>query len=267
MNEPETADSLTAATAGWGSNRKNYGRLRVGTWNMLRDRSDGQVRGNLRELLADHPGLHALALQEVRGYHDVLRRIPDWKLYGTSTGPRGADQCAWLVRDGVPADRLDTMDLGGDGWTTATGHHHVGAVATTVRLAGWLRAVSLHLPPSVNWVHGRPVGPPERVDDYRENMRRLMVHRHQHHPAARSGLTMVRQGGRYGSDHPLVTFTVAQLEDRHGLLYAGDWNCRPGRDEGRFSVSWLGMHAEMAVGKAANVSGPHGGIDLALVAR
>lgn len=234
---------------------------------MLRDRADGQVRGDLRELLADNTGLQALALQEVRDYHDVLSRVDGWDWYGVTDGPRGADQNGWLVREDIKADRLGTLDLGGDGWTTVTGHHHVGGIACSIRLEGWLHGESLHLPPSIDWVNGRPTGPAERVDDYRANMRQLLVHRHQHHAGARSGLTMVRQRERYGSDHPLVVFTVARVADRHGLLYVGDWNCRPGRDEGRFSVSWLGMHATMAVGKAPNTSGHGYGIDLPLVAR
>jgi hypothetical protein len=242
-------------------------RLRVGTWNMLRDRPDGQVRGDIHQLLADHPGLHALALQEVRDYHDVLRKVPGWNWYGTTEGPRGADQNGWLVREDVQADRLNPLDLGGDGWTTTTGHHHVGAIAMGIRLETWLYGKSLHLPVSVDWRHGRPVGPAERVDDYKANMRHLLVYRHQVHPDAISGLSMIRQRDRYGSDHPLVTFTVSRVRDRTGLLYVGDWNCRPGRDEGRFSVSWLGMHARMSVGKPTNATGHLSGIDLPLLAR
>jgi hypothetical protein len=234
---------------------------------MLRDRPDGQVRGDIRELLADNPGLHALALQEVRDYHDVLSRVDGWEFHGTRSGPRGCDQNGWLVREDVHADRFGLLDLGGDGWTTVTGHHHVGAIAASIRLEGWLHGESLHLPVSVNWVHGRPVGPAERVDDYKANMRELMVHRKQHHGNAKAGLTMVRQRDRYGSDHPLVVFTVSRVDDRHGLLYVGDWNCRPGRDEGRFSVSWLGMHATMAVGMPPNAQGRLSGIDLPLVSR
>ena len=242
-------------------------RLRLGTWNMLRDREDGQVRGQLDQLLTDNPGLHALALQEVRDYHDVLRKVDGWNWYGLTDGPRGSDQNGWLVREDVQADRVTPMDLGGDGWTTVTGHHHVGAIAVGIRLETWLHGKSLHLPVSVDWRHGRPVGPPERVDDYVTNMRHLMRYRLQHHPDAQSSLTMVRQRDRYGSDHPLVVFTVTRIGDQHGLLYVGDWNCRPGRDEGRFSVSWLGMHARMAVGKPPNAVGRLSGIDLPVLAR
>lgn len=202
--------------------------LRLGTFNMLRDRPDKRVRGDVRAILRDHD-LHALAWQEGHDYTDVLDKVPGYRNL-VRTGVRGADQNGWLVREDVDARGLHVVDLGGDGWTTTTGHHHVGVVATAVLLDGWLRAVSLHLPPSVDWEGGRPVGPPERVDDYVANMRRLL---------------------RY----------AAQRTGPRGLLYVGDWNCRPGRDWGLASTSWLAKAAHMRIGQASNMSGAMHGID------
>lgn len=209
--------------------------LRLGTFNLLRDRSDGRARGDVRAILRDHD-LHALAYQEGHDYADALERVhPDYRLL-VRRGGRGYDQNGWIVREDVTARGLHIVDLGGDGWTTVTGLHHVGLVATAVTLAGWLRGVSLHLPPSIDWPHGRPVGPAERVDDYIAAMRRLL---------------------RY----------AAQRTGPRGLLYVGDWNCRPGRDEGFASASWLARAAFMRIGRAPNQSGALHGIDFPMVDR
>lgn len=238
--------------------------LHIGTWNALRDRRDRIVRGNIHALLRDHPNLHALAVQEAHDYHDVLRRVDGYRLYAIAG--HGKDEQAWLVREDVKAGNLRALDLGGDGWTTVTGHHHPKDFALAITLAGWLRAVNLHLPPSVNWPNGEPVGPPERVDDFCCAMARLLQYRRRR-PDARGRLTNVRQQKRYGSDHPLVRFTVRRVGDHPGLLYVGDWNNKPGRDDGRCSVTRLGQQANMRVGRAAGLNGPLSGIDLPLLAR
>lgn len=237
--------------------------LRMATYNALRDRPDRRVRGNVRALLDDHP-VHVLFLQETRDYLDVLNRIPGYDLHAV-TRPRGADQNALLVREDLPTRNLRAADLGGDGWTTSTGHHHVGCKTTGVTV-GWCRCWSIHLPPSINWPHGKPVGPPERVDDYRNAMRTLAT-RARRATEADGRLTEVRQVDRYGSDHPAVTFKVTRVGDTPGLVYAGDWNCRPGRDEGDYTVSWLADQAGMTVGRAPNARGHLHGIDLPLVKR
>lgn len=236
--------------------------LRLATWNALRDRADGAVRGNVRALLDDHP-VHALAVQEADDYHDVLAAVPGYRLHGRNV--RGDRSNAWLIREDVAGRDLDVFDLGGDGWTTVTGFHHVGLTAVGVTIAGWLRGYSVHLPPSINWPRRKPVGPAERVDDYVRAMQRLRTLANQSHSAAGGQLLDVRQRGHYGSDHPAVTFTVRQLQERLGLLYVGDWNCRPGRDEGLYTVSWLAREATMRVGIAPNRTGHLAGIDLPLL--
>lgn len=238
--------------------------LHGATWNALRDRPDRRVRGDARALLRDHPRLHFLAVQEAADYQDVLRHVDGYRLY--SVPGTAKDQQAWLVREDVQAGQLAAINLGGDGWTTVTGHHHPGDYALGITIAGWLRAVAVHLPPSIGWPHGEPVGPPERVDDYVGAMRKLLAYRNAR-PDARGRLTNVHQQRRYGSDHPMVRFTVKQVGDAPGLLYVGDWNCKPGRDEGTYSVSWLAAQGRMTVGKTQGLNGHLNGIDLPLLAR
>lgn len=245
--------------------------LRLGTWNALRDRRDGTVRGNVRQLLEDHP-LHALGINEAGDYHDVLARVPGYRLFG-STKRRGDAENAWLVRDDVKAGGFALMDLGGDGWTTETNHHHVGLKVAGITIADWLRAFSIHMPPSIDWHPStgpvdkrRPVGPPERVDDFVVGMQRLRGRATQTgHRELDARLTDVVQRGRYGSDHPLVTFKVTRVGDRRGLLYVGDFNNKPGRDDGQFSVTWLADQAGMEVGKARHLGGHLSGIDIPMV--
>lgn len=241
--------------------------LHIGTWNALRDRPDKRVRGDVRALLRDHPNLHALAVQEALDYHDVLGNVDGYRLMAKVATPAQQQNC-WLVREDVAASDTATIDLGGDGWTTVTGHHHPGDVALAVTIAGWLRAVVIHLPPSINWPPPErvPVGPPERVDDYRRAMARLLQYRRRR-PDARGRLVNVRQQGRYGSDHPMVRFTVRRVGGHDGLLYVGDWNNKPGRDDGLCSVSWLATQGNMRIGRATNLNGHLNGVDLPLLAR
>lgn len=207
--------------------------LRLGTWNALRDRRDPVARGNLEAILRDFD-LHALALQEARDYLDVLGRIDGFRPF--IIRDRGADQQPWLVREDVRASHKRAVPLGGDGWTTVDGHHHIASVAVAITLADWLRAVNLHLPPSIDWPGGQPAGPKERVDDYIANMKTLR---------------------RYAKRRP----------GARGLLYVGDWNNRPGRDDGAYSARWLAREAGMTIGKAPNASGGLHGIDFPMVDR
>jgi hypothetical protein len=243
--------------------KKTPSTLRFATYNMLRDRKPNVVRGALLDIVDDHQP-HAIAVQEARDYIDVLKRVPGYELYA-KYAPQGAEQNGWLVREDVRCGSLRVIDLGGDGWTTADGHHHVGILATGVVLGGWLRALSIHLPPSINWPHGKPVGPPERVDDYKANMRTLLRYADDRDDC-RSQLIDVKQREHYGSDHPLVTFKVRRVADRRGLLYVGDWNCRPGRDEGLYTASWLAERAHMEIGRVPNGEGHLWGIDFPMVA-
>lgn len=236
--------------------------LQGATWNMLKERQPKSAKAGLLELLKDYPHLQFVALQETRAYLDVIGRIDGYRAF-VKRRPRGADQQAWLVREDILAKRFTVVDLGGDGWTTHDGHHHVGDKAMALTIAGWLRAYNVHRPPSINWPHGKPVGPPERVDDYVDGMRWLRE-RAEDSPAD-GMLSNVRQGERYGSDHPVVRFTVERVGDARGLLYVGDWNNRPGRDDGYASVTWLAKEAGMTVGRAANMSGHLHGIDLPLL--
>lgn len=242
--------------------------VRLGTWNALRDRPDRRVRGDVHALLRDHP-LHALALNEAGDYHDVLGQVDGYRLFG-STKQRGDSENAWLVREDVKAGGFALMDLGGDGWTTVTGHHHVGLKVAGVTIADWLRAFAIHLPPSVDWPKPdrRPVGPPERVDDFVRAMQRLRGRATQAgHGELDGRLEDVFQRARYGSDHPLVTFKVARVGQRRGLCYTGDWNNKPGRDDGAFSAQWLANQAGMQIGRAQHLGGHLSGIDFPLIKR
>lgn len=207
--------------------------LRGGTFNILRDQPDKKARGNVKKLLNDH-SLHFLALQEAVDYIDVLDSIAGYELFYERKGGRSAQQNVVLVRDDIPGKNPRLVNLGGDGWKTATGHTHVGCDATAVTVADWLRVVSLHLPPSIDWPHGHPEGPSERVDDYIANMRALRDY-------AR---------GRKGSN---------------GLCLTGDYNCKPGRDEGAYSIGWLAKAADLKIANVKGVKGHLAGIDNAVV--
>lgn len=236
-------------------NRKAPKTLLLGTFNLLRDRPDRQARGDIMAILDDNPRLQGVATQEARDYADVLDRIPGWR-YFTKHTPRGADQNGWLVREDIVARSARAIDLGGDGWTTTTGHHHIGSVAMGIVLSDWLGAVSVHLPPSIDWKGGHPVGPDERVDDYIANMKRLVRLAKRAKDLGRVKVTDVKQHDRYDSDHHFVTFKVqAPASGKKGLLYVGDWNNRPGRDDGQYSVKWMAEHAGLRIHQAENAGG------------
>jgi len=208
--------------------------LRLGTWNMHRGRRPAAALDALQALVRDHDNPHALALQETRDYLPELREVDGYRLFARRR-PRGADQQAWLVRDDVKARRLVVRDLGGDGWTTTDGHHHVANKGIQVTIAGWLVGVNVHLPPSIDWPGGLPQGPPDRVQDYRENVLSLVA--------------------------------IARRRRRQGLLYVGDWNNRPGRDDGFVSTTWLAKQAAMTITPTRGAGGHLHGIDFPMVSR
>lgn len=233
----------------------------MGTWNMHVGRQDGEVLRQLRQLVDRHP-VHALALQEAREYGQLLDRVPGYDSLGR------ADGLAWLVRRDVAHKAQRVVEFGGrpDGWWNANGTRHQPTIGLAITLGGWLRAINVHMPPDIDWPDGRPQGPRERVDDLVAAMTWLRQ-RSLNDPKAGSHLHDVAQRGRFGSDHPLVTFAVRRAGRRRGLCYVGDWNSRPGRDRGTYTPLWLAAEAQMALGIATGLEGALHGIDLPLVRR
>lgn len=241
---------------------KNPKTLRLVSWNCLKDRPDKQVIGDIRRLTRELAP-HAVALQETRDYLDVLERVPGYDLHADLSMP-GSDQNAFLVREDIAAKDVRCADLGGDGWTTVTGHKHVGCKTTSILLANWLRTYTIHLPPSINWPNGKPVGPSERVDDYKANMRALRKIALRADNAT-SRIREPRQVGRYGSDHPAILVKIMRVAEKRGLAMLGDFNCKPGRDEGEFTVGWLAREGGMRIAAVKGVKGHLSGIDNVLV--
>ena len=90
------------------------------------------------------------------------------------------------------------------------------SAAVSVRLAGWLRVASVHAPPAVDFVNGKPVGGDARVKSYQSLMQQL-----------------AKAANRVEGNHPDLA-----------LLYGGDWN-EPTGTHGPGSPHWLAQQAGM----------------------
>lgn len=217
-----TSASTTAQaspTGGSDGKNKTPSKLKGATYNVERDRDPNQVRKWLGDF-AKRNDLDFIQLQEINGYHKALEKIPGYHLV---TFPKAKDhgESGILVKDDLLAKHA-TYIQGEGGWTTVRGGHAPPRAATAVQLAGWLKVVSVHQPPSVDWKGGKPVGPENRVETYKSLSEKLLA------------------------------FAKRQLENNpdQALLIGGDWN-EEASTRGKWSPGWIAQQAGMTT---------HGGV-------
>jgi hypothetical protein len=97
------------------------------------------------------------------------------------------------------------------GWTNVHGRPAQPRAATTVKLAGWLRVVSVHAPPGINWQGGHAVGPDQRIKSYGSLAEKLVK---------------------------LANNT------KGAILIGGDWN-EGAASTGKWSPSWIAAQGHM----------------------
>lgn len=216
--------------------------MRGATYNCEIHRNPHEVAKAVKGFL-EKGKLDFMQLQEISGYHEVLRAIPGYRLI---TFPRSKDhgETGVLVRDSIVAKEPKSIEAK-VGWTNVHGGVAQPRAATSVQLAGWLRVVSVHAPPGIDWVNGTPRGGSQRIKSYQSLTSKLLSH--------------VRRS-------------------REAVLVGGDWN-EGARTGGPGSPSWLAARAglrkyanhridwEMARGaKVSNVrTGASGGSDHRIV--
>lgn len=229
--------------------QKQPNKLKGASYNCKIHRPPAEVGKTVAHFLKSRD-LDFMQLQEISGYHDVLNKIPGYKLV-TFRNSKDHGETGVLVRDGIEAKHRQSIEAE-TGWTNVNGGVAQPRAATSVRVAGWLRVASIHAPPGIDWVNGRPVGGEARVKSYQSLTRKLAQAANRNPDmamlyggdwnegastggpgspswlAARAGmkkyptggidwemargcvLTNLKRGPRGGSDHPLVTFTVTR---------------------------------------------------------
>ncbi len=154
-----------------------------------------------------------------------------------------------LVRDGLMTKGAESVQST-IGWTNVRGGKAQPRAATSVQLAGWLRVVSVHAPPGIDWKNGKAIGPEQRIKSYNSLTGKLL-----------------KLANRQEKKNP-----------SEGLLIGGDWN-EGARTGGFGSPSWLAARAGMKKhangridwvmsrdSKVSNVRiGPRGGSDHPIV--
>lgn len=217
--------------------------MKGGTYNCEIGRNPQKVKDVVEGFLKKGD-LDFLQLQEISGYDQVLKKIPGYQLI---TFPKSKDhgETGVLVKDEIAAKGARLVEAE-KGWTNVRGGVAQPRGATSVQLAGWLRVVSVHAPPGIDWKNGRPVGGEARIESYQSLTRKLL---------------------RDATRNP-----------KEAVLIGGDWN-EGARTGGPGSPSWLAAQAKMR--KYANGSidwemargarltnmkkGPDGGSDHRLV--
>jgi hypothetical protein len=216
-----TATTAQASPTGdSGGKNKTPSTLKGATYNVERDRNPKQVQQWLGDFAKSH-NLDFVQVQEINGYHKALEKIPGYHLV---TFPKSKDhgESGILVKDNLLAKHAASIQGEGGGWTTVRGGHAPPRAATAVQLAGWLKVVSAHQPPSVDWKNGHPVGPENRVKTYASLSEKLLA------------------------------FAKRQLKNNpdQALLIGGDWN-EPASTQGKWSPNWIAQQAGMTT---------HGGV-------
>lgn len=216
--------------------------MRGATYNCEIGRDPKLVQRTVRGFL-EKGKLDFLQLQEISGYHRELSHLPGYRLV-TFPGSKDHGETGVLVKDSILARSPKSIQAA-TGWTNVHGRPAQPRAATSVQLAGWLRVVSVHAPPGINWVGGVPRGGDARIKSYQSLTSKLLSH--------------VRRS-------------------REAVLLGGDWN-EGASTGGPGSPSWLAARGglrkyangridwEMARGaKVSNVRvGPSGGSDHRLV--
>lgn len=139
--------------------------LRVGLWNMERDRPVDQVVDQVVDLMALYQ-LDALGLCESNDYvHELRSRRAGFLVLTGTKVHAGSRETALVVRDGVDVTGSWTLKLTAEGWVTVRGGRTAPKYAPTALLDGWLRVTVVHTPPSCRFPRGNhgPVGPVRRV--------------------------------------------------------------------------------------------------------
>lgn len=202
-------------------------KLRIGLWNMERDRDRQTAARQAFDYLEDHQ-LDALLVEESADYvkalrHEAKRRNRKISRPATGRGTtsswsrqeifrvvakrgRGRGETAVIVAPGVHAHRARWLRLTWRGWWTVRGHLTPPKFGAAVVIAHQLRVVALHEAPSVRWRRRRMLGPKLRQLSVRVFGRRLV------------------RWARGATDRP--------------LLLGGDWNATPG-DRGPFTPHWI----------------------------
>ena len=141
--------------------------LRIGLWNVQRDRPVDQVVDQVADVFALYQ-LDALGLCESNDYVHALRGRRGWLVLTGTHVAAGSRETALLVRDGVDVTGSWTLKLTTDGWITVRGGRTAPKYAPTALLDGWLRVAVVHTPPSCRFPRGNhgPVGPVRRVTSF-----------------------------------------------------------------------------------------------------
>ncbi|NOK33323.1 hypothetical protein HMI49_08960 [Corallococcus exercitus] len=224
----------TSQPGGSGDKGKTPSKLKGATYNVERDRNPKDVQKWLGKF-AKSNDLDFVQLQEINGYHKALEKIPGYHLV-TFPGAKDHGETGILVKDSLLEKQAMSIQGEGGGWTTVRNGHAPPRAATAVQLAGWLKVVSAHQPPSVDWKNGQPVGPPNRVSTYKSLSEKLLA------------------------------FAKRQLEKNpdQALLIGGDWN-EPASTKGKWSPGWIAQQAGMTTHGGVETHG-HGKIDYELSA-
>ncbi|GMU01457.1 hypothetical protein KH5H1_55770 [Corallococcus caeni] len=224
----------TSQLGGSGGKGKTPSTLKGATYNVERDRDPKDVQKFLSKF-AKNNKLDFVQLQEINGYHKALEKIPGYHLV-TFPGAKDHGETGILVKDSLLQKQAMSIQGEGGGWTTVRNGHAPPRAATAVQLAGWLKVVSAHQPPSVDWKNGQPVGPPNRVSTYKSLSEKLLA------------------------------FAKRQLEKNpdQALLIGGDWN-EPASTKGKWSPGWIAQQAGMTTHGGVETHG-HGKIDYELSA-
>lgn len=218
-----------SSTSGSGGKSKTPSTLKGATYNVERDRNPQQVQKWLGDF-AKKNKLDFVQVQEINGYHKALEKIPGYHLV---TFPKSKDhgESGILVKDDLLTKQAKSIQGEGGGWTTVRGGHAPPRAAVAVQLAGWLKVVSAHQPPSVDWKNGKPVGPENRVSTYKSLSEKLLA------------------------------FAKGEIkkDPSQGLLIGGDWN-EPASTQGKWSPQWIAQQAGMTTHGGVETHG-HGRID------
>lgn len=138
--------------------------LRIGTYNVERDRNTQAVLGELIRLTRN---LDVLMLQETNGYGDTLTKVPGFRLV-RYTAAKEQGETAILVRDGLEVHYARAEQVTTTGWRTVRGGRTSPKWGTFARVEG-CGFLSVHTAPTVQSAVKR-LASPARWKSYRELM-------------------------------------------------------------------------------------------------
>lgn len=218
--------------------------LRVGLWNMQRDRPVDAV-AQLVDYAVEHWQLDALLLTESGDYLPALRRrqhAARWRVLGASASP-GQNNTCLVLRDGLPFERFGVHRATRAGWTTSRGGHTPPKYLASVRVDRWLWLCVGHRAPSVRW-RGRKISRLTPPPAGRSRSPRSKILRFPVGPVRRVASTIAhaRSELRWARRHP------------GPVLLAEDWNAVPS-EPGRWSPRWVARRAGLRI--AAPSKGTH----------